>query len=444
MRGEGAVVPVAQASRVRADLLDHVGMVREVSAWLHERGDYAPSAFFAVVCLEEAAKCHVLDSCARRGRDMAAEDRQQIGSPKKRTSLSLRKMLDDDAGWAGMGADAVAARLDTIKQLAVCYEYVNGGIVTLEGALGVARLRRLSERLQEIAAGGVMSLEAATRGGGNGHGKSGIGPALAEIMELASAVPKDRAHEAGGGMPAGDLPAVLQSLEDHVAVLDKYAVDLHNGGHYEASIFMSIISFEEASRHYVLARCRRQGAGVEGEQVRELRRHNGKLSVFFRDVARYLGDRNVDERSKPPGRYAIIHPEAFLKLNGLKQLAMYFDHMCGRTMTLRGVLGSRTGWVSKYLRDILIGMVSWAIICDGDSENPYRRHNTNPVHYERYQALVRFKTNPKNAAYDQAMYWLVGKLDYLNDAVQARDARKCEAELSHVLARLKDPDIPHA
>lgn len=439
MRGEGVVVPAVLIGSARGDLLEHVRMIQGASAWLHGRGAHAPAAFFAVVCLEEAAKCHVLDLCAGHGRDMTSKDRREIDSHKKRIAMFLRRMRDGDAGQGGLPVhdpDAVASRLNAIKQLAVYHEYAGGATVTLGGALGAAGLRKVSGLLQGVVAMGVASLDAAPRDGG-GH-REGTDDPLAEIMELSGAVSGPAPVGAGDGIPAGDLHAVLQSLENHVAVLDKFAVDLHNGGHYEASIFMSIMSFEEASKHYVLARCRRSGGGAGADQVSALRKHNGKLSVFFRDVARYLGDSNVDIHSKPPGRYAIIHPEAFLKLDGLKQLALYFDHICGRTMTLRKLLGSRTAMVSKYLRDILVGMVSWTIICDGDAENPYRRHNANPVHYQRYQELVRFKTNPENEAYDQAMYWIVGRLDCLNDAVRSRDAGRCEAELAHILARLHD------
>jgi len=439
MKGEGVVVPAVLIGSARVDLLDHVRMIQGASAWLHGRGAHAPAAFFAVVCLEEAAKCHVLDSCAGHERGMTSVDRREIDSHKKRIALLLRKMRGGDARHGKSpvpDADAVASRLNAIKQLAVYHECAGGGAVTLGGALGAPGLRRVSEILQEVVASGVASLDAVPRSGSGSAESADI--LLAEVMELSSAVAEPVPIGASGGIPAGDLHAVLQSLENHVAVLDKFAVDLHNGGHYEASIFMSIMSFEEASKHYFLAKCRRSGGGVEADQVDVLRDHSSKLSVFFRDVARYLGDSNVDRHSKPPGKYSIIHPEAFLKLDGLKQLALYFDHMCGRTMTLRKLLGNHTAMVSKYLRDILIGMVSWAIICDGDAENPYRRHNTNPMHYQRYQELVRFKTNPKNEAYDQAMYWIVGRLDCLNDAVRCRDERRCEAELSHILAGLQD------
>lgn len=450
MGGEGIMVPAVQAASAKGGLLDHIRMIQGASAWLHDMGGHAPAAFFAVVCLEEAAKYHVLDSCESHGRGVTAEDRSQIDSHKKRIAMSLQKMRGAArTGGAGQASparpdiDMAASTIDAIRRLAARREYARGAAMTLECALGTSRLRRVSERLQEAVSLAVASLGSATPAeGGNGHGHvdcgTGVDPILAEIMEASGEIPEAGVYWDDGGMPAGGMHAVLQSLEDHVAVLDKFAADLHKGGHYEASIVMSIMSFEEASRHYVLARRRRHGGGTGGEQAREAHGHGGNMSVFFKDVAMYLGDRNVDRHSKPPGKYAIIHPEMPLRLDGLKLLALHFDHMCGRAITLRGILGDRTGMVSKYLRDTLAGMASWAIICDGDSENPYRRHNANPVHYQRYQELVKFKTDPENEAYDQGMFWLVGRLDRLSGAARGRDVRLCEAEISQILARLPD------
>lgn len=434
-------IPAEQVGPAMADLMAHVRLIHGASMFLYCGERHAPAAYFAILCLEEMSKCLVLASRHSGCRGVTVGDMEDMRSHEGKT-LALLLRLRGGSQKASANCSLVAARLESVKQLVVHHGNVGGHIGTLEDVLGREDTFRLSTRLQRIACQGLLATESAARGGqaadrGRSSGRAGTGldGRLVAVLGLTRRIPVGGLRR--GAVPTGGgLYRAIESLEWHVGALDEYAVALHNGGHYEASILMSIMSFEEANRHYVLAKCRRYGTGAAGAQAKDVWSHNSKLSVFFKDVDRYLGDRNACGEARRRGKYNIIHPGALLKLDGLKHLALYFDYMCGRAMTLRGILGHGTGAVSQYLRDILEGMSSWAIICDGDYKHPYRRHNKNPIHYQRYQKLVEFKTNPENEVYDQGMYWTVGKLDCLNDAIRSRNARQCEAELASIQKHL--------
>jgi len=446
------VIPAGQVGSAMGDLMTHIRMIHDASTFLYCGGSHAPAAYFAILCMEEMSKYLVLASRHGRGKGVSVGDMGGMRSHEGKTLsllLQMRALLRPNTTDArreprsSPNCSLLAAKLESAKQLVVHHGNVNGSMSTLEGILGMEDLSKLSTRLQRAVCQGLLAMGAATQDGQavarerrRGQADAGVDSLLVAVLGLTDGVPLGSKLR-DGGIPSGaGLDRAIASLEWHVAALDKHAVDLHNGGHYEASIFMSIMSFEEANRHYVLAKCKRHGIGAAGAQARGIWSHNSKLSVFLKDVDSYLGDRNAKGEDRRRGKYNIIHPGALLKLDGLKHLALYFDHVCGRTMTLRGILGRGTGTVSQYLRDILEGMSSWAIICDGDSEDPYRRHNKNPVHYQRYQKLVNFKTSKENEVYDQGTYWIIGKLDYLNDAVKKRDARQCEAMLAQIQRRL--------
>lgn len=428
-----------------ADLVAHVRMIHGASMFLYCEGRHAPAAYFAILCLEEMSKLLSLASRHDRGEGVTVGEMEGMRSHEYKTlSLLLhiralpRQVTPDPrlGGQSSPNYSLVAARLESIKQLVVHHGHVGERMGTLEDALGREETFRLSTHLQHVACQGLLAAEAAAHGRRHGQPDAGTDGRLLAVLGLSSGIPLG-SRLRGGAVPSGrELDRAIASLEWHVGSLDADAVALHNGGHHEASILMSIMSFEEANRHYVLAKCRRYGIGAAGAQAKGIWSHNSKLSVFLKDVDLYLGDRNADEESRRRGKYSLIHPGALLKLDGLKHLALYFDHVGGRTMTLGGILGPGTGTVSQYLRDILEGMSSWAIICDGDSKDPYRRHNKNPIHYQRYQKLVKFKTDPKNEAYDQGTYWMIGKLDYLNDAIRSRNERQCEAELARIQKHL--------
>lgn len=440
------VIPAGQVGRAMGDLRDHILMIHDASMWLYCEGDHSPAAYLAILCMEEISKYHVLDSRKRGGEGVTVGDTCAWRSHRKKILSFLRKMhgisgtnSQDPAGGRQCPADysQVAAKLNFVKQLAVYHEYIGGKAVTLGGLLGRDALFRASTHLQHVACQGVATISAPSCGrqgssGAQDRGGSGgdIDSGIAAVMEALHGVPAGNGPKGGTGLPLGSLDAILAGLEQHIGDLDICAVKLQRSFHHVASIFMSIISFEEANKYHVIARRRRRGQAVTAKDMGLLADHKAKLTAFLDDVSRYQEGQNRVAATGPTRRYHTVDPWALWGLNGVKQVSMYFAHIRGRTVTLERLLGFGPGAMALYLRKTLMGMVSWAILCDGDTDDPYTVHGTNPVHARRLKALVDFKTDERCREFDEEMYYMIGLLDGLNGAMWRHDEALCEETLS--------------
>ena len=440
------VIPAAQVDAAMSDLREHIRMIHGSSTWLYCEGKHSAAAYFAILCMEEMSKHHKLGLRKREDKAVTVEDMRSAYSHRKKIFSFLCKM-GGTSGTVGQclghksqcspNYSLAAAKLNFMKQLAVYHELVQGGVITLEGVLGRDNLFKVSTHLQHIACQGVAAMdeEAGIWKGTREIQEPacpgrGIDGALAKVMELACNVPTGNPLMDGVVLGRQSLDSVLKSLEWHIGELDILAVMLHNSWHHAASIFMSIMSFEEANKYHVIARCRRRGDAVSKGDIEPLLNHKTKLTVFLKDVSDYQKRQNAKAGTRPTRKYHTIDPWALWRLNSLKQISMYFTHVCGRTTTLERLLDLGAGGVSTYLRKTLLGMISWAILCDGDTDDPYTMHGTNPVHAKRLKKLVDFKTDEEYRAADGEMYYAIGLLDCLNGAIGRHDAELCEETLS--------------
>jgi len=440
------VIPAGQVSSAMSDLCGHIRAIHAASTYLYCEGSHAAASYFAILCLEEISKQHKLDLRRRCGKGVTLGDMQGWYSHRKKIHAFLRNMHDAsgarDAGTCEGGERStnyspVAAKLNFMKQLAVYHEYLGGTPATLEGMLGRDAMIRASMHLQRVTCQGIAAMGAMRRGGQGlrkgrdaGQPNPGIDASLAAIMELAQGVPITNPPKDGVVLAHKSLGSTLGSLWQHIGDLDILAVKLHNSNHHAASIFMSIISFEEANKYYAIARCRRSGNDVCKADMAPLLDHKAKLTVFLNDVMRYQERQNAGRGATATGKYHVVNAEGLLRLNGLKHISMYFTHVCGRTVTLERLIDLGSGGVSTYLRKLLMGMVSWAIMCDGDSDDPYKMHAVTRTHAQRLKALVDFKEEERCRGAEEYTYYLIGLLDCLNSAICRHDARRCGETLA--------------
>lgn len=443
---EDIAIPAAQVKFAMAGLREHIRTIHEAAMWLYCEGHHAAASYFAILCMEEISKHHLFSS--RRGKGVTMGDMEGMKSHKRKIFLFLLRMgALSHPGAAGThhkprfmaNYSLVAARLNTIKQLAVYHEYMGGRAVTLEGLLGRDRLFRVSTRLQRIACQGLASMGSTTCRGqdspidrGDEYDRGGIDACLTALMRIAHDVPASIPHKDGIVLARGNLSHALSGLEWHIGALDDLAARLHNSGHHGAAIFMYIMSFEEANKHYVVAKCRRHDCDVKKADMKILRKHYSKLSVFFRDVEAYQKIHSIDKDTNPTEKYHTVDPDALMRLDGLKKLSLYFNYMCCGTITLRCVANFVPGGVSTYLDKILRGMVSWIILSDGNSEDPYDVHDTNRMHVIRLKKYVDFKMDVANREYDEFMYHEVGLFDELNGAMEKRDVDRFAKVLTEI------------
>lgn len=436
--GAETVIPPGEIDGALGGLLAHIRMAQRASKWLAREECLAASAYFSILCLEEIARHLVMSG--RRGSEggVLREDMDAVASHEKRLCVFWDMAVAGSVAPPGAGSPEgrrVASALSGAKEAAVYFGFAGGSADTLEGRLGAQRLDEASRLLRSLVAGGIREMLArAEEGCGSRRAahpdpQAGMRAGMARVMEIIKAPERATPGKGEAVIPLVHLDHALEALWDHAAVLDKIAHMLYKRGHDAASVFFSVISLEECAKYYILARFRRRQEGVLGRDLPALRTHKTKLSVFFKDVSDFLGDRN---RTADPHTYAIIHPKAFLKLNGLKEMAIYFNYAAGGTMTLRELFGRATRDFSHYLRKTVQGLASWMILCDGDYENPYRIHINSPVHLKRYRLFEEFMTSKRHEKFRDGMYHMIGQLDCLNSALRRHDARACQNALAEI------------
>ena len=442
---ERVVIPVSQIDHAQKALNDHIMVLHRDAKWL-KRHDYpATSIFFFILCMEEIAKSYVIAECKGDDRDVTKKDMQRLYSHPDKIKIFLEKtsgVLDElmhpkTLPATMMDYGQISKKLDYTKQRAVYYEYNDGNAATLESIWG-SDVSHVALLLQKATKQGICAINAhlELKPVSNmtqmiSQDTDDFHTILDQVMDYAQALQVGNAPDADIAIPKEVFDTVLPSLENHIGDLDEVAAKLHASQHLEASIFMSIMCLEEGAKYYLIAKCRRQKCDVSSERLKDLENHEDKLGEFFKDVSRALGKRNMPDKSNPP-KYLLLHPKAFLKLNGVKQLALYFNYLDNTTLSLKGILGYKMADISHHLRILIQGLTSWMITCDGNSKDPYACYSKNPVHRQRYDRFDGYMTHPKTRETVDDNYYLMGLLNYLNRAARKYNTSHCNVILSEI------------
>ena len=450
---ERVVIPVGQIANAQKALQEHVKVLYKDAKWLKKHDCPSISILFFILCMEEIAKFYVMDECKGENRDVTKKDMKPLYGHKGKLQIFLQNtsgLRDGLKRAESLPSDVldygqIAEKLESMKERAVYFEHKNGFTITLESILGPKQVSNIAVLLQTALTQGisVMNMHLNSKPVLNkkqlfAQTEVKFQYVLRRVMANAQSLQVGNVLETDIAIPKEDFDIALNSLEDHIDVLSTIAITLHKKKHPEASIFLSVICFEESTKHYIIAKCRRKQCDVSNKLLRDLEKHNMKLSAFFNDVEDSRDERNRSKNSTEKTEYNVIHPQAFLKLDGVKQLAVYFNYLDNTTFSLRGISGHRMSSLSYFLCRVIPGMASWMIMSDGDSDNPYRRHNRNPAYYERYNLMVAFLSNPKNTVFKNGTYYIMGLFDYLNDALRNYNVSQCRTQLAKICKHIKD------
>lgn len=429
--GDDIVIPPELVGEAMEALCGHIEGIHGSARWLGKNGHHEASIYFSVLCMEEISKHHAMS--AHRGEGVTSRDIELDHAAKVAGFLDAAvPPAGDGPGCQGLPpGQEMASTLCDIKERAVYFGPAGGAASTLGGLLGEGPLEAVSDLLLSVTGQAVASLQGRAGAGRDGTvagsppPRKGMRACLAEVMAIVGA-PLAGTTPGDGEIPHCRLDAVLHDLEYHLGDLAKATHGLHEAGHEAASVLLAVITLEEGARYYLLAKCRREGRNVGAKELHDMRTHKKKLSEFFKDVARALGEKN--KRGEGEG-YVVLDPHYYVNLNGVKELAAYFVHIAGETMTLEGILGGSARDLAEYVNESVQGIISWMVVCDGDSNDPYMIHNKNPAHFERYERLARFRTDPENSVPWDGWYAMVVLLKCLNDEVRSLHSKGCKARL---------------
>lgn len=418
-----------------AELRVHIGRIQESAVWLGDNGHHEASVYFSILCMEEISKHHVMSG--RSGVGVREEDISLDHAEKVAGFLDVHAPPTHEGAGSPGGAPGqeAASALCELKERAVYFGPGSGAASTLEGLLGAGSMEAVSGLLASAVGQAALSLPPqaavgmAHQGAGSPHARASARADIARVMATVQGPLAGAPPGVGAGIPHCRLDSALRGLEWHLGDLAKAAHELHAAGHESASIFMAVIALEEGARYYLLSRCRREEKSVECGDLWDMRNHKKKLSEFFKDVDRALGEKN---KGGEGGGYVVLDPHYYVKLNGVKELAAYFAHMDDETVTLEAILGDGVRNLAEYVNQNVQGIVSWMVVCDGDSRDPYRIHNRNPVHLERYERFCRFREDPENAECWDGWYCMVGLLKDLNDEVRNLNVKGCKTRIAAI------------
>lgn len=422
-------------------LLGHAEMVQGVAGWLEDNGYHAASVYFSVLCLEEMSRRQILSECEGRGVTVADLGDAYDHRAKLARFLDCAAQAGRRAGNRPAAQDAdlpasgeMADALIRAKERALYFDFGGGSMKTLEALLGADATKRASGLLRTVVERGISAMRpdgasADARNGASQDPKEDVRPSLAKLMVVLGKLEEGAARGASPLIPHGHLDTALFCLEDHLGDLAKITHELHARRHGAASVFMGVMTIEEGSKYCLLTKCRRERRGVTRKDMREMRDHREKLKVFFKYVTRALGAANID---KDTGEYRILDPNSLITLHDSKKLAIHFAHMGGEAITLDAIFGTRVTNLADYVNETAQWIISWMAMNDGDVDDPYARHNRNPVHLERYERFGRLVEDPENAVQYHGWFQMTRLLKRLNDAAQNHDAAGCKSALAAI------------
>lgn len=436
MSGAAEIVPPGDVGEARRGLSNHVIMIQEAAKWLEANEYHAASIYFSVLCLEEISRHHVLSACEREGRGVTREDTRVLYDHRKKLARFLDGAVPAVPPGAGLPTSKeMADVLVRAKEGALYFDFGGGKEKTLEALLGIEGTKKASRLLGSVVEQGVLAMRQhgdAAQGSRGVRGKDArpdMRAALAELMEVLEGSEKGMAGRADIMIPKGHLDTVLSCLAWHLGDMAKITHELHSGRHESASVFMGVITIEEGSKHYLLAKCRREGRDVLRKDMREIRAHKKKLAAFYIYVVRSLGEENIYSDT---GEYRVLDPNSRIHLHDVKKMAIHFVRMAGETMTLEAIFGSSVRNLAAYVNETAQWVISWMAMNDGDSEDPYMRHDPNPVHHERYEQFGRLMDDPENVAQYYGWVKMTGLLKELNDACEGHDVEQCATRLAAI------------
>lgn len=440
----GVVIPPGDIEGAKSALLGHACMIQGAARWLYDNGYHAASVYFSVLCLEEISKHCTLSGCEDRGRGVTKADLRGSHDHRAKLSRSLGSIAQaarhaksrTAAPNAGLLAgEKTADALVRAKERALYFDFGGGSVRTLEALLGPEGTKRASGLLLPVVALGIGAMRPRGAalpehgGGGSQDPQEGALPGLAQLAAMLDKPGEGATRGKDPLIPHWHLDTALLCLVDHLGDLAKITHELHAGGHEAASVFMGIMTIEEGSKHYLLAKCRRDGRSVTRKDMRDMRDHKEKLAVFFRHVARALGEENIDRET---GGFRILDPGSLTRLHDVKKLAIHFVHMGGETVTLDAIFGDSMTNLADYVNQTAQWIISWMAMSDGDAGSPYARHDPNPIHYERYERFGRLVDDPENAAQYRGWSEMTRLLKALNGSAQNHDVGGCKAALAAI------------
>ena len=450
---ERVVIPIDQIAPAQKALQEHVRVLYKDAKWLKRRHFYPISILFFILCMEEIAKFYVIDKCKSDNRDVTKNDMALIYSHKVKLETFLK---NTGGGLAGlkhaksmssdtMDYEPIAKTLMSMKERAMYFEYKNGRVGTLESILNAKQVSNIVNLLQKALLRGRSVMDAHLDSKPVLNKKQepvlvedDFQQILARVMANAQALQIDNAPNTGIVIPKEDFGLVLPGLEEHIGALDEVAAKLHDSKHPEASILISIIALEESSKYYLIAKHRREQCDISHKHVRNLKTHEVKLTAFFKDVYTFLEKRaNKRDHYNDPNEIS-ARIRDFMKFNGIKQLAMYFNYLDSTTYSLTGILGHKMTALSCDLRIYIQGIISWLIMSDGFSNDPFVRYNRSVARYRRSGHFYTFRYDPKDKDQIQMVYSLMSMLDCLNSAVREYDTPQCNAKLLEIHKLIKD------
>lgn len=440
MGGADMVIAPGDIEGAKRALLGHAEMVQGVAGWLEDNGYHAASVYFSVLCLEEMSRRQILSECEGRGVTVADLGDAYDHRAKLARFLDCAAQAGRRAGNRPAAQDAdlpasgeMADALIRAKERALYFDFGGGSMKTLEALLGADATKRASGLLRTVVERGISAMRLRSSAMGPGDEgrrdpRDGVCPALAQLMAVVGKL-DGAARGADQVIPRGHLDTALFCLEDHLGDLAKITHELHAGGNGAASVFMGVMTIEEGTKYYLLAQCRREGRDVTRKDMSEMRDHKKKLAVFFGHAARALGEANIDRET---GEFKILDPGSLTSLHDVKKLAIHFVRMEGETGTLDAIFGARATNLADYVNETAQWIISWMAMNDGDVEDPYARHNPNPVHLERYERFGRLVEDPENAVQYHGWFEMTRLLKRLNDAAQNHDVKGYRTALAAI------------
>jgi len=418
-------------------LRGHIESIHGSAKWLLENGHHAASTYFSILCMEEVSKHLVMSGCKLGGRGVTRDDLGAVGTHEKKIARFLEFAMPParragEAPGGGLPDPASVVRaLARVKELAVYFEFRGGVAITLEGLLGSGATVRAAGLLESVAAQGALAAlrPQADPGAAGPDPQEGARAGVAEAIAIVGGLKWGAPGVSGASIPHDQLDAALSGLYDHLAVLCRIAHGLLAGGHVAASVLVGVIALEEGCRHYLLAKCRREGRDAEAGDLRGMASHKTRLVAFFKDAAKALEKANA---ASSEGERMALDPKSLVRLNAVKELAIYFAYVAEEEVTLKGIFGDSARGMAVYVDWIAQGLVSMMLICDGDASNPRGRNEQNHVLYERRRQFEEFVVDPDSMELCAGWHKTAGMLKELNDAARNLDVKGCKSRLAEI------------
>jgi len=417
------VIPTMQAENAMRGACRHIEAVRGAARWLWENGYQVTSTYFSILCMEEI-KYHVISSCKLEGRGVTKEDLESTDTHEKKIAKFLEFVLPPTRGVGGTSGAGlptpgkVASMLARVKERAAYFEFAGdrsgpgepaGPRLHEEGGVAPVVSCRAWRPDDAAVAGRAGRNGSGSAGGRAGkHGRSDVHLGRTGGSGRADPVPR---------FPMGcSTPPCLVS--DHLAMLCRIAHGLLAKRHVAASVLVGVIAPEGSHRHYMLAKYRRGGKRVEAKNLCGMANHKARLLAFSVDAAKV---REKASARDGEGERTVLDPKSLVRLNAVRELAIYFVYLGDEEVTLEEIFGCSARNLAIHVGWIAQGLVSCMLISDEGASDPRVRNDQNDVHYERRKQFKEFVRDSENVEQIAGWHKMAGMLKELNDAARNLD-----------------------